>query len=125
MNVFPSEVVLNQCNDSRKDQSASGQAWESMRLREASQLCHDWDCTIWKHEGRIVNAMGSGNRKLSVDFEGVKDEVRESAVGENFQQKLVVGEKKSNEYFIGLKITAVVLHHAQGMVVLTLPCASP
>lgn len=56
--------MLNQCNNSRKDQSASGQAWGSTGLKEGSGLCSDWDCAVWKCEGRIVNMMGSGNRKL-------------------------------------------------------------
>lgn len=67
--LCPSEVVLKQCNDSRKDQSTGGQAWGSTGLKEGSGLCRDWDCVIWKHEGRIVHVMGSGNRKMRVDFE--------------------------------------------------------
>lgn len=35
----------------------------------------------------------------------IKGKVRESTMGENFQQKLVIGWKKNNEYFIRQKIT--------------------
>jgi len=54
--------VLEQCNDSRKDQSVGEQARGSTGLKEGSGLC--CDCAIWKREGRMVNAVGSENTKM-------------------------------------------------------------
>ena len=85
--------MLEQCNDSRKDQSVGEQARGSTGLKEGSGLCCDCAVTVLYGSVRAEWLMQWGQRTQRCEhiLRGVKDEVRESAIGEDFQQKLVVG----------------------------------
>lgn len=74
-----------------------------------------WDCTVWKHEGRIVNMVRSGNRKSWAGFEGDKRQGERVNHGRELPAEVSNRIEKRNKYFIRQKITGVVLRYAQSI----------